>query len=129
MHDKIVVTLPYPVKVGITVNIPRKIGFSFTNLSHHLFQQAHKLKGSDDLEEWAKNNGGEIGLLSETLYWSAVAYGMTERKKDNFTRDGLRIAFSSASKDVQESVLSVWQSAQAFGLVETKKKVVRKRRK
>lgn len=115
-HDRIICSLPYPTKIiGLTINRPRTIGFLFTNKASFLFREASGLKTSDDLKAWVNKNGGETALVTEMLYWAAVAYCEEVRQPDNFTKDGLRIAVASSEKQIQEAILTTWKQSETFG--------------
>lgn len=119
--DSILIRLPYPVKF---FTFPRKIGFLFTNLSIFLFREKNEIKTSKDYEAWVENNGQSV-FLSEMLYCSACAYCLTNKTKQNFTKEGLVKAIALANQAKQEDILKVWRSSETFGATvkQSKKKV------
>lgn len=124
-HDTIKVKLPYPVGF---LTIPRKIGFLFTNLSVFLFREHEDIKTSKDYQEWTDKHG-ENGLVNVMIYYSAMAYCLQNKCKENFTREGLSKAIALASDEKKEAILKVWKASETFGAtVKTSKKKVTKKK-
>ncbi|NIA28711.1 MAG: hypothetical protein GWP06_02210 [Actinobacteria bacterium] len=129
MHDSLTLSLPYPVYwLGLRFSINRKIGFSFTNLSIFLFREDANISTSDDYNKWIEEKGQTV-LVNEMLFFSAKAYCMLERKKENFTQTGLKIAIATAPAENQQRLMKTWKESQTFGMTSEKKKPVRKRKK
>lgn len=124
---KIIVKLPYPRRFfGLTVSIPRQIGFLFTNQSIYNFRENLNIQTSEDYEKWIKDNG-QNRLVTEMMYGAAQAYCQAERKKQTFTKSKLTAAIATAPAEVQESIVAAWRKSQTFGFVESKKKLKAKR--
>lgn len=123
-HDTIIVRLPYPVKF---LTIPRKIGFTFTNMAIFLFREHNEIKTSKDYSEWIEKHG-QTGLISEMLYHAACAYCLQNKRRENFTKQGLQKAVALASTETQEKILKVWRASETFGATvkQSKKKVNQK---
>lgn len=116
-HDSIIIRLPYPVKF---LTIPRKIGFSFTNMAIYLFRDEHGLKDENDYKEWLKENG-EARFVSEMLYSAARAYCYLNKQKENFTKEGLTKALALCITEKQNQILAVWRASETFGATVKKK--------
>lgn len=111
---KIIIKLPYPHKIlGITISLKRPIGFMFTNLSMYLFRENIGIKTSEDYKEWLTKNG-EIKLISEILYAAAIAFCMTERKQNNFTKRGLLQAINGADEQTRDMLVNAWKMSTDF---------------
>jgi len=125
MTDTIIVKLQYPVKIlGLNLSFKRKVGFTFTNLYKFLFAQDKGLKDSKDFEQWQQTNGNNI-LISETLYFAAIAYCQLNLKKQNFTKSNLIKSFALTDSETIERILNIWKLSENFGAT-VKKKVIRK---
>lgn len=124
-HDTILIRLPYPVKF---LTIPRKIGFTFTNMSIFLFREHNEIKTSKEYEDWVASHGQSV-FLNEMLYFAAMAYCLQNKSRENFTKDGLTKAVALASQAKQEQILKVWRASETFGatLKTSKKKVNQKK--
>lgn len=128
-HDTILISIPYPVKFLIGtfnygVTRPRKIGFTFTNMAIFLFREHEDIKTSKDYSDWIEKHG-QSGLISEMLYHAACAYCLQNRKRENFTKEGLKKAIALTSTEDQERILKVWRASETFGATvnPSKKKV------
>ena len=126
-HDTILISLPYPIKF---LTLKRKIGFEFTNMAIFLFRESEDIKTSKDYTDWIEKHG-QPGLISEMLYHAACAYCLTNRKRENFTKEGLSKAIALTSTADQERILKVWRASETFGATvkESKKKVQPKSKK
>jgi hypothetical protein len=124
MINDIIVSLPYPFNFfGLVVSFRRKVGFRFTNYSIFLFREEHKIENSKEYEKWIKENG-EAKLFTEMMYFSAVAWCHANYKKQNFTREKLIRAISTAPHEDQQRIIEKWKQSQSFGAHESKKKAV-----
>ena len=122
MHDQIKLKLPYPVKfLGITFTREREIGFLFTNLYLYEFYDAHGFVDSKQVQEYF-NNTPEYIVVSESLYFAAVAYCMKNRIKDNFTKEGLAQAIALLPESEKQKLADTWKKSQTFGTTYDKKK-------
>jgi hypothetical protein len=121
-HDTILISLPYPFKF---LTLSRKIGFTFTNLAMYLFRESTGITTSKEYEQWVKDHG-QPGFISEMLYHSARAYCLQNRKRENFTREGLKKAIALSDTEIQNKILNVWKASESFGATvkESKKKIV-----
>ena len=120
-HDTILIYLPYPVRF---LTLKRKIGFTFTNMAIFLFREHEDIKTSKQYSEWIEKHG-QSGLISEMLYYAACAYCLSNRKRENFTKEGLKKAIALTSTEDQERILKVWRASETFGATvqPSKKKV------
>lgn len=123
-HDTIKIRLPYPVKF---LTIPRKIGFTFTNMAIFLFREHNEIKTSKDYSDWVEKHG-QTGLISEMLYHAACTYCLQNKRRENFTKKGLQKAVALASPETHEKILKVWRASETFGATvkQSKKKVNQK---
>jgi len=120
-HDTILISIPYPIKF---LTLKRKIGFTFTNMAIFLFREHEDIKTSKQYSEWIEKHG-QAGLISEMLYYAACAYCLENRKRENFTKKGLKKAIALTSTEDQERILKVWRASETFGAtVQTSKKKV-----
>ena len=100
----------------------------FTNLAKSEFLNANNLKTSKDYEKWLNENGREIGLLHEMLYFSAIAYNMNFRiKNDRFSKRGLMEAFNLADEETQKAIMQVWEKSENYGATYKKKQQIKRR--
>lgn len=126
-HDTIIVRLPYPYKIfGLTINIPKSFGFSFTNKYKHLMAFHNNWKNSKDYENWMKDRNS-TELLNESLYFMAIAYCESNRRKVWFTKDRLKKAISLADEETQTKILNTWKASESFGATVKKKRTVTKK--
>lgn len=126
MKDALIVRLPYPHKFwGVTISTGRDIGFLFTNLSMFLFRENNIVGTSFDYDKWLKENGNTRYLI-EQYYASAQAYCLEYRLKQTFTKSNLTQAIGAAGEETQKKLLDAWQKSHTFGLVESKKKTMKK---
>ena len=123
-HNSILVSLPYPFKF---MTFKRKIGFSFVNLTNFLFAQENSLKTSTDYENLVKEKG-EAYIVAESLYSAAKAYCLLNKKKENFTRDGLRKAIALSDTETQEQIMKVWRESETYGATIKKKELAKKKK-
>lgn len=123
-HDTILISIPYPVKF---LTLKRRIGFTFTNMAIFLFREHEEIKTSKDYSDWIEKHG-QSGLISEILYHAACAYCLSNRKRENFTKEGLKKAIALTSTEDQERILKVWRASETFGATvkPSKKKVATK---
>lgn len=120
-HDTILISLPYPFRF---LTFSRKIGFTFTNMAIFLFREHEDIKTSKDYSDWIEKHG-QSGLITEMLYHAACAYCLANRKRENFTKEGLKKAIALADQETQEKILQVWRASETFGATvkQSKKKV------
>lgn len=120
-HDTILISLPYPLRF---LTLKRKIGFTFTNMAIFLFREHENITTSKEYSEWIQAHG-QTGLINEMLYHAACAYCLQNRKRENFTKEGLKKAIALADQETQEKILKVWRSSETFGatVTQSKKKV------
>lgn len=124
---KVEVKLPYPYKIfGVTISIPKKIGFMFTNLAMFIFRENIGIKTSIDYKQWIDKHG-ELGLVSEILYASACAYSLNEKKKENFCKGKLLQAIDSSDIKVRNKLIEAWKTSTDFNL--DKKKTIKTKMK
>jgi len=124
-HDTLIVTLNYPINIlGLIINIPKKVGFRFTNFYKHLMFLDLGFDGSNDWNKWSKDKGVSE-IMNESLYYMAVAYCKDESKKIWFKKDKLKIAIALADKEATTKIIETWKLSENFGAT-VKKKVIRK---
>lgn len=121
-HDTILISLPYPSRF---LTFKRKIGFTFTNMAIFLFREHEDIKTTKEYNEWIEKHG-QSGLISEMLYYAAMAYCLQNKRKENFTKEGLKKAIALADQETQERILKVWRASESFGATvkQSKKKVI-----
>lgn len=121
MNDTLIIKLPYPVRF---LTIPRKIGFLFTNLALFLLREDKGFDTSTDYEKWVKENGN-TALANEWIYNAARAYCLQNRKRENFTKEGLLKAIAIAPAETKEKIMKTWLASEQFGatIKQNKKKV------
>lgn len=117
-HDTILISLPYPFRF---LTLKRKIGFTFTNLYKYLLFEGNGCRQMSEL----KKEKSENEIRVESLYYAAVAYCQLNRKRENFTKEGLRKAIALADQETHEKILKVWWASETFGATvkPSKKKV------
>lgn len=127
-NDKIVVSIPYPVKVlGFRTFRKKQVGFLFTNLAVILFRNNFDLKTSEDLNTWTKQHGQDE-LAFQTMYFAAIAYNMYMRKPDDFTEEGLRLAIKNTDEKTLKLIGKTWEDSELFGATFKKKAAAKKNR-
>jgi hypothetical protein len=91
----------------------------------YLFRDAEGFKTSVDYTNWVKTHG-QSSLIQESLYHAARAYCLLNKKKENFTKDGLRKAIALASVEDQHRIMKCWSASESFGATvkESKKKTM-----
>jgi hypothetical protein len=127
MKDELIINMPFQVKIlGIRLTINRKVGFLFTNLSMYLLRESANIQTSTDYNKWIKDLG-EVRVLSNLLYYSAVAWCMQNRKKQKFTKSSLLTGINLCDEETQTRLFTGWQKSQTFGVkVDEKKNPKRK---
>jgi len=126
-NGTIEIKLPYPHRIGfISININRKIGFSFDQRSMFQLLQNNDIDLNNHSEWLKKTPQGKVVL--ETLYAGAQSYCIERRKKDNFTKQGLSKALHEAGEEVVERLVKCWKDSEQLGYkkIPSKKKAVRR---
>lgn len=118
MTSEIIVKLSYPVKF---LTLPRKIGFLFTNRYMYLMWVGH---GKKTMQEIQKDKT-DAQIFTECLYFAAMAYCEENRKKPNFTKEGLFRALALSKKETIDQIIEIWKQSESFGATvkPSKKKV------
>lgn len=119
-NSSIVVKLSYPVKF---LALPRKIGFLFTNRYVYLMWVGHDKKTMEEI----RKGKTDVQIFTECLFYAAMAYCEENRKKSNFTQEGLTRALALTKKETIEQIMEVWRQSESFGATvkTSKKKVIR----
>lgn len=106
-----IVKLNYPYTFfGITISIPRRIGFMFTNLHMFNFRENTGIIDSKEMDQWVKKNGNQA-MINEMVYGAAQAYCMIEKKKENFTKEKLIRAIAISSQQAQAKIMKAWEDS------------------
>lgn len=112
MINRIVISLPYPTRVGFFIK--KKVGFSFDNLSAFLMREEIECSTSADLQAWLKKNG-ENKLYLETLFAAAKAYKMHNVKRFNLDKKKFIQGLALLNEETSKKLVAAWTNSATYG--------------
>lgn len=128
MINKSHIKIPYPKRVGfISLNLKRKVCFSFDMFSLFLFHEAEKIGKLKDLDKW-KESHGKYDLFVYGAYYAAKSYSIQNRKKFKLDLNKFTLGLGQLPNDELENLVNVWKRSQEYGATDlpSKKKAAAK---
>jgi hypothetical protein len=119
MRHRIVITIPYAVKIGRLVFMTkRNVGLSFDNLANFNFIENTSLSTKEELDNWMQQHGYTSVILEYT--WAAVQ-SYYAHKKMPITREKFVDSMGRIDKSTWEQIIDAFNHSRMFGVKDKKK--------
>jgi len=119
-NNSVVLKLPFRMGGFFSIRTIRKIGFVFDNYVAHMVYINSGAKNIDEFEEWCNLEGGAVRNF-EFIFCGAIRYCELKRKKDNFTRNGLKKSLTEADETQVRLLTDCIKRSEMYGATYKKK--------